>query len=187
MTMTTKRTATRVDKRLGWLAGVGFGALVILASNEYNADYYFGYFTDNFNASSHPYVEVGNVLRGFVESDGAFGNAFVVAIPHWLDHRAVGIEAGVMYFDNGGFINNIPWLIRRNFLSPGSWTLVPQRDLLFIYANADLETPQVLAEWFPQGRSLFIEAHHPNRGFYIYRVPALGAQGINDFIDQYAS
>ncbi|MCY3573076.1 MAG: hypothetical protein OXH48_02535 [Chloroflexi bacterium] len=176
-----------LPKRLGWLAGVGFGALVILASNEYNADYYFGYFTDNFNASSHPYVEVGNVLRGFVESDGAFGNAFVVAIPHWLDHRAVGIEAGVMYFDNGGFINNIPWLIRRNFLSPGSWTLVPQRDLLFIYANADLETPQVLAEWFPQGRSLFIEAHHPNRGFYIYRVPALGAQGINDFIDQYAS
>ncbi len=171
----------------GLLAGIGFGALVILASNQFNADYYFGYFTDNFNASSHPYVEAGTVLRGFVDSDGAFGNAYVVAIPHWLDHRAVGIEAGVMYFDNGAFIDDIPWLIRRNTLSPTQWPLDPQRDLLFFYARQDHETPIRLEKWFPQGRSLFIEAHQPNRGFYGYRVPALGQQGLQDFIDQHAS
>ena len=171
----------------GLLAGIGFGALAILASNEFNADYYFGYFTDNFNASSHPYVEAGAVLRGFVDSDGAFGNAFVVAVPHWLDHRAVGIEAGVMYFDNGSFIDNIPRLIRRNAHSPNLWPLDPQRDLLFFYARHDHETPIMLQKWFPQGRSLFIEAHQPNRGFYIYRVPALGQQGLQDFINQYAS
>ncbi len=176
-----------LPKLLGLLAGIGFGALVILASNEFNADYYFGYFTDNFNASSHPYVEAGTLLRGFVDSDGSFGNAFVVAIPHWLDHRAVGIEAGVMYFDNGGFIDDIPSLIRRNAHSPTRWPLDPQRDLLFFYANSDPETPIMLAQWFPQGRGLFIEAQHPNRGFYVYRVPALGQQGLQDFIDQYAS
>ena len=171
----------------GLLAGIGFGALVILASNEYNTDYYFGYFTDNFNASSHPYVETGTALRGFVDSDGAFGNAFVVAVPHWLDHRAVGIEAGVMNFDNGSPIGDIPRLIRRNAQNPILWSLDPQRDLLFFYAGHDDETPIMLEKWFPQGRSLFIEAHHPNHGFYVYRAPALGQQGLQDFINQYAS
>lgn len=176
-----------LPRLLGWLAGIGFGALVILASNEFNADYYFGYFTDNFNASSHPYVEAGAVVRGFVDSDGAFGNAFVVAIPHWLDHRAVGIEAGVMYFDNGAFIKDIPALIRRNAHGPTQWPLDPQRDLLFLYASRDYETPVLLEKLFPGGRSLFIEAQHPSRGFYVYRAPALGQQGITDFINQYAS
>ncbi len=176
-----------LPRLLGLLAGIGFGALVILASNEFNADYYFGYFTDNFNASSHPYVEAGAVLRGFVESDGAFGNAFVVAVPHWLDHRAVGIEAGVMYFDNGAFIHDIPALIRRNADSLAKWPLDAQRDLLFIYASRDNDTPIMLKKWFPAGRSLFIDVDQPGRGFYVYRVPALGQQGLTNFIDQHAS
>ncbi|MCY4147264.1 MAG: hypothetical protein OXF90_12455, partial [Chloroflexi bacterium] len=166
--------------------GIGFAALVILASNEYNADYYFGYFTDNFKAWSHPYVEAGTALRGFVDSDGAFGNAFIVSIPHWLDHRAVGIEAGVMHFDNGAFIKDIPQLIHRNYQGPTRWLLDPQRDLLFFYANSDLETPVILKQWFPQGKGLFMEAHHPNRGFYVYRVPALGQQSLQSFLNEYA-
>lgn len=176
-----------LPRLLGLLAGVGFGALVILASNEYNADYYFGYFTDTYNNSSHPYVEAGAVLRGFVDSDGAIGNAFVVAVPHWFDTRAVGIEAGVVHFENGGFIDDVPRFISRNWLNPTRFPLDPQRDLLFFYHKNDQETPAALAEWFPQGRSLHIEAHHPDRGFYVYRAPALGQQGLQDFIDQYAS
>ncbi len=175
-----------LPRTLGILAGFGFGALVILAANEYNTNYYFGYFTDNFNRSSHPYVEAGAVLRGFVESDGAYGNAFVAAMPHWWDHRAVGIESGIMFFENGAFIWDLPHLIGRNFMRRDEWQLIPERDLLIFYAMHDSEAPILLEEWFPQGRSLFIETHHPQRGFYVYRVPALGQQGLQNFVDEHA-
>ena len=171
----------------GLLLGLGFGALTILASNEFNTNHYFGRFADNFNNSSHPYVEAGAALRGFVDSGGSYGNAMVVAYAHWMDIRAIGVDGGAMLWDNGIGIDRIPWLIRENFQGPGKWGFDPDRDLLFFYASHDQEAPTRLSEWFPQGWSQKIEAHKRDSDFFVYRVPAPGESALRSFVDRYAS
>ena len=96
------RLCKKLSGRLGIFAAAAFAGAVLLAANHYNASLYFGGFTDNFVRASHPHAQAGGLLRGFAESDGAYGNAFVLSSPHWWDTRAVGIEAGLMYWDSGG-------------------------------------------------------------------------------------
>ena len=170
----------------GILAGLGFGALVILAANEYNANLYWGYFTENYNRSSHPYRQAGTVVRGFVDSDGAYGNVYIDSYAHWWDYRAVGIESGIMHFQNGMPISQLPQFINRNLGRQDVWQLMPERDLLILYPPQDVDGEALLQEWFPQGRRLYMETHHPDLGYFAYRVPALGADGIQAFLDEYA-
>ena len=170
-------------KRLGVVAAVVFASAVLSYSNNYNASLYFGEFTDQFVRASHPQAQAGDILRGFAESDGSIGNAFVLTSAHWWDVRAIGIEAGVMFWDSGGDVTTLPLLLARGLRREEKYRLNPERDLLFFYSRKNEEAPSLLAEWFPKGRSIEIAIQPATKSFFIYRVPALGADGLQQFLD----
>ena len=90
-------------------------------------------------------------MRGFAESDGAYGNAIMLGSPHWWDYRAVGIEAGVMFWDNGTNISQLPAFLGRGLERDLAFRLDPERDLLFFYAKDNSSADAQLGEWFPGG------------------------------------
>src|SRR5690606_6540900 len=87
--------------RRGTVVAVGLAGLVVLGAYNANTRTYFVGHYDAYIDSSYPYSEAGQVLRGFVDSDGGFGNAFMIGFPHWWDHRAMGIDAGRPDWPNG--------------------------------------------------------------------------------------
>ncbi len=178
------RLCNRLSGRLGILAAAAFVVAVLLAANHYNTRLYFGGFTDNFVRASHPQAQAGKILRGFAESDGAFGNAFVLTSPHWWDVRAVGIEAGEMFWDSGGDAASVPQLLERGLRREGKFRLDPERDLLFFYSQQNEDALRLLIEWFPYGRQMEISIEPFHKLFYIYRAPALGVDGLRRFLQE---
>lgn len=175
-----------VSGRLGHVLAALFAAAVLLAANHYNASLYFGEFSDNYIRSSHPQAQAGRLLKGFAESDGAFGNAFILASPHWWDIRAIGIEAGVMFWDSGGDVATVPKLLSRGLRRGGQFRLDPERDLLFFYARDNADALPLLSEWFPTGRQMEIRVQPAHKSFYIFRAPGLGADGLQRFLEENA-
>ncbi|MCY3915997.1 MAG: glycosyltransferase family 39 protein [Chloroflexi bacterium] len=179
-----RRLCKKLPGQLGLIAAAAFAGAALLAANHYNSSLYFGGFTDNFDIASHPHAQAGGLLRGFAESDGAYGNAFVLTSPHWWDTRAVGIEAGLMFWDSDGEASSVPQLLYSGLRREAKFRLQPERDLLFFYARHNERALQLLSEWFPNGRQMEIEVQPLHKSFYIYRAPALGADGLLRFLDE---
>lgn len=176
------RLCKTMSGRLGRLLAAFFAAAMLLAANHYNTSLYFGEFTDNYVRSSHPQAQAGKLLKGFAESDGAFGNAFILASPHWWDIRAIGIEAGVMFWDSGGDVAGVPQMLSRGLRRESQFRLDPERDLLFFYARDNADALPLLREWFPNGRQMEISVQPAHKSFYIFRTPGLGADGLQRFL-----
>jgi len=178
------RLCKKWSGRAGIVIAAAFAAGVLLAANHYNTSLYFGEFTENFARASHPQAQAGKILRGFAESDGAYGNAFVLTSAHWWDFRAVGIEAGVMFWDSGGDVTILPQMMARGLWREEAFRLDPERDLLFFYSRQNTEALPLLSRWFPTGRQMEIRIQPAQKSFYIFRAPALGADGLQRFLDE---
>lgn len=174
-----------LPRRIGTGAIALVAGALLLSAYQTNYELYFGRYMDLHSRSTLPHSFAGRVLRGFAESDGAYGNAFIVNVAHWWDHRAVAVEAGVFYWNNSGDTTMLPGMIRAGYENWSNYPLAPERDLLFFYAQHDNEALPLLQTWFPNGRASHIETLWDDRDFFIYRVPALGHQGLQDFINQY--
>ncbi len=174
------RTLPRV---LGTAAALGFAVAVVVAAYQYNRDLYFGDFMDNYHRSAQNHAEAGQILRGFAQSDGAYGNAFIISSPHWWDHRAVGVEAGAMRWDNSIVeAERLPQYVRNGYWRTDRYQIQSERDLLFFYAPRNDEAAALLRQWFPAGRRLEIRQEPPEKSFFVYRVPALGEDGLQAFL-----
>ena len=174
------RTLPRV---LGLAAAIGFAIAVIVTSYQYNRGLYFGDFMDNYHRSAQNHAEAGQILQGFADSDGAYGNAFIISSPHWWDHRAVGVEAGAIRWDNSIVdAARLPRYIEAGLRRWDEYRLLPDRDLLFFFAPRNAEAPGLLRDWFPAGRQLEIRQEPAEKSFFIYRVPALGEEGVRTFL-----
>jgi len=141
-----------------------------LIQNEYRA---------NYSASWKPLSDGGKLLRGFAESGGAYGNAFMIAYPHWWDYRIVAVEAGLIpgRWRNGDIaLDQLPEYMAKAAAMPEDDInhLFPDRDLLFIYADEDTASAEQFAAWFPQGRESRLPTYKEDVFIRTYRVPALG-------------
>ncbi len=167
----------------GKAAGTVVVGVVLLAIGSANWNAYFVDFRDSYNNSSPaPYTEVGKFLRGFSDSGGSLGNAFMIAYPYWWDHRAVGIEAGVTDWPNGIVTRDfLPGFLKEAAQRTDAYLLNPDKDLLFFYNTEDTETENQLLKWFPTGAIQKIASYKPGADFMVYRVPKIGAQGLMDF------
>jgi hypothetical protein len=173
----------------GTLLAVSTVVAVVLAAYAVNSRIYFVEYRTAYELSTKPYSEPGRILRGFAMSDGSYGNAFMIAYPHWWDHRAVGMEAGINDWTNGivhreetpDFIHDT-WLCVEN-----KYRLEPDKDLLFFYSLIDDGTEARLQEWFPSGRITLFDSYQPNGDFKFYRVPALGEEGLGAFLNRYST
>jgi hypothetical protein len=172
--------------RLGQLVGAGMAAMVVAAAFFANQYTYFVEYRNAYIVSSPaPYTEGGRYLRGFVESGGGYGNAFMIGYPFWWDHRAIGIEAGALDWPNGIVTRDeIPRFLYDAAQRIGKYALDPKKDLLFFVAAADGETLALLQDWFPTGYAQLEPSYKPGDDFMVFRVPALGTVGFLDFVSR---
>ena len=85
------------------------------------------------------------------------------------DNSIVGVDRLPQYIDEG---------LRRW----DEYRLNPDRDLLFFFAPWNQQALPLLREWFPEGRPLEIRQEPAEKTFFIYRVPALGEEGLHTFL-----
>jgi hypothetical protein len=172
-----------MSRRAGLTAGFVLVGMVTFLAGGANWNTYFNEYNQAYLVSSPaPYTEAGKVLKGFSESGGSFGNAFMIAYPYWWDHRAVGIEAGLLDWPNGIIkLEDTPQFLYDASLRTDRYRLDPEKDLMFFYSRQDTETDSQLKQWFPAGYSQLFTSYKPGADFMIYRVPRLGAQGFIDF------
>ena len=166
-----------VRGRRGVIAAVVLVVLVALGAYNINQRFYFDEHYDAYVDSSYPYSEAGRVLRGFAESDGSYGNAFMLAYPFWWDHRALAIEAGEPAWPHG--VVSAVGLRDVLFLAydrDDEFQLDADKDLLFFLAAEDDETLGILQTEFPQGRLTLRQSYQPDDQYRLYRVPAMGAE-----------
>lgn len=167
------------------LLQVAVASIMLLAYNH-SMSLYTTTFVQAYEASSLPYSQAGRILKGFAESDGGFGNAFMIAYMYWWDHRALGLEAGLTDWPNGIISREaVPSFLRDSAeRRDPRYRLDPTKDLLFFYAISDLETSAQLKSWFPQGHERQIVTYQTGDDFMLYRVPALGQEGFAAFLQQ---
>lgn len=171
--------------RTGRVAALLLCAGIILLANHRNTETYFERYARAYIGPSFPHSEAGSMLRGFINSDGAPGNAFSIGFPFWWDYRALGIVAGYPLWPNDGApIEWLPRKLKDARRRTDELRLDPDRDLLFFYNIRDEDTQARLSEWFPNGREMLIQSYHPEDKFMLYRVPALGEAGWNEFFPE---
>lgn len=174
--------------KTGQIAGAALVSGMVLGAFLMNANLYFGRYPEAYIAPSLPYSEPGRILRGFAQSDGSYGNAFVIAYPYWWDHRAVGLEAGIEGEWPNGILKaeDVPdFLFDASQRIDPEYRYDPDKDILFFYATADEEADRLLKEWFPAGRAQRIVSYQPGDDFMIYRVPFLGTDGFMQWITEH--
>ncbi len=170
----------------GKVAGSAVVGVVLLVAASANWNTYFVDFNESYTTSSPaPYTEAGRFLRGFADSGGSLGNAFMIGYPYWWDYRAMGIEAGVTDYPNGIYSRtDVPAFIKTASERTDKYRLDPDKDLLFFYHPADTDSGADLQKWFPAGTKQLIHSYKPGDDFMVYRVPKLGEQGLANFIAQ---
>ncbi len=160
--------------RLGQICAAGLVVLFVLGG--VNASHR-RYFVENRHAwemATFPYSTAGQVLASFVDVNDAPGNVFVIAWPYWWDHRAVGIEAGLMEWPNGLHdSSNLPQALSAARTRNGPYRLRAGAGLLFFLSPEDEASLGILQDLFPGGllehRRSALERHE----FLLYRVPPL--------------
>ncbi len=166
-----------VPGRRGLIAAAGLVTVVVLGAYSFNTRTYFQGHYDAYIDSSLPYSEAGRVLRGFAESDGSYGNAFMVGYPHWWDHRALGIEAGKPDWPNGIVsMDNLKDFMWAAYQKVDEFRLDPEKDLLFYLAPEDDNSLVLLEQHFPAGRMTLRQSYQWDDQYRLYRVPALGEE-----------
>jgi hypothetical protein len=170
----------------GWRGGAiaaGVGMLVTLLAFGANASVYFGTddesYLGSYRTSSLPYSEIGNALRSFADSGGSFANAFMVAYPYWWDHRAIGIEAGLLDWPNGIISRDqILSFMYESSQRIDQYRFDPDKDILFFVSPDDLETQALLRQLFPNAYEQIIVSYQPEDTYIMYRVPPLGQEAF---------
>ncbi|GAB4518362.1 MAG: hypothetical protein OHK0046_25900 [Anaerolineae bacterium] len=179
-----------LDRQTSLFAAVSLIVIVIFGAYSVNARTYFEDYRESYLESWRSHSYPGQVLRGFAESDGSYGNAFIMAYPHWLDHRILGLEGGIIDWPNAvadangrTALERTPDFLYDAWLCPdNTYRLDPDKDVLFFLHVDDTAAQTQFAAWFPQGRSTVFEAERRKDEFVTYRVPALGTAALQSWL-----
>ena len=164
----------RFRGRAGAVCAAGMVLLFTLGALQTSQQRYFGENLRYWRQATFDYSTAGQALASFVAVNDAPGNAFVIAWPHWWDHRAVGIEAGLMEWPNGLHgSGNLARDLAAARAREGPYRLKTGAGLLFFLSPEDEASLAVLRDLFPAGlaeqRRSGLERHE----FLLYRVPPL--------------
>ncbi|NDJ60119.1 MAG: glycosyltransferase family 39 protein [Chloroflexi bacterium] len=175
---------TLIGGRRGLIVASVAAVVLVLGSYATNARTFFGNYDENYTLNALPYSDAAAVLRNFGESGGGYGNAFIIAYPYWWDHRALAIEAGEIAWPNTiPERDDVPTRLRDASLRESEYRLNLDADLLFYYHPDDALTLNILQTWFPMGTGILMETSQPENSYYLYRVPALGLLGFQQFLE----
>jgi len=139
---------------LVWVTGV----LLLVWAGYQNYDLVFNQYQEQYAQSSWNTSEIGKAIRDYTDSIGSEDNAYVVAVPYWVDTRLVGINAGFPTKDFAIWPDQL------------SETKEVEGPKLFIIKIDDAESKDLLQNIYPSG----ILQHHvsniPNKDFYQFFV-----------------
>jgi hypothetical protein len=150
-----RRSKTSAPSLMGWvLAG---GLLMLSAAQNY--DLVFNRYQTAYAAASWNTSEMGQVIRQFSDSIGDPDSAWVLAYPHWVDTRLVGMHAGYPTKDYAVF----PDQLLTTLLVPG-----PK---LFLLKPEDLDGKSMLQNIYPQGWFQLYDSRFERKDFLMFLVP----------------
>jgi hypothetical protein len=155
MTSLEARLGKVSGARLAW--GVAF-VLAIFASYQ-NFNLVFGEYARVYRMSSWNTSEMGNAIRQFTSSIGDPDTAWVMAYPHWVDTRLVGINAGYPLKDFAIWPEQLPD------------TLAETRAKLFLVKPEDSQGLESLQKLYPEGALQEYTSAVENHNFYMFFVP----------------
>lgn len=134
-------------------------AVLAFWSTFNNYDLVFRKYQDLFLQSSWNTSELGRVIRNFADSIGGENQAWVIAYPHWVDTRLVGINAGYPQHDYGIWPDDLPS------------TEAEKRVKLFLIKPDDKTGLKALTTLYPQGVYELYKSLVATKDFYIFMVP----------------
>ncbi|MCA9939314.1 MAG: glycosyltransferase family 39 protein [Anaerolineales bacterium] len=152
----------------GTFAGAGrfYVALLLLTifvmAGRENYNWYFVRYDEQFRHSIWNASEMGQVVRGFVDSIGDFDHAYHIPYPYWVDTRAIAIDAGNINWNN--VVMDVRSALEQQRLDPA-----PK---LYLYYLPDSDARQWLHQIFPSGTdSHYASQVGPDKDFGVYFVP----------------
>jgi len=146
--------AAPVGRGLVWVIGI----LLLVWSGYQNYDLVFNQYQQNYAHSSWNTSEIGEAIKDFTVTIGSQENAYVVAFPHWVDTRLVGINAG---FPTKDFA-----IWPEDFQK----TAEDQGVKLFIVKIDDSDSMTALQNLYPEGILQRHTSEVPNKDFYQFIV-----------------
>lgn len=171
--------------RLGSIFAAGLVLLFITGALGTSQQRYFDENLRYWRQATFDYSTPGRALASFVEISDAPGNAFVIAWPHWWDHRAVGIEAGLMEWPNGLHgSGNLARDLAAARARVGPYRLRTDVGLLFFLSPEDEASLGVLQELFPAGLAEHRRSELERHEFLLYRVPPLDDAAWRQTLDE---
>jgi hypothetical protein len=143
----------------GALAAALVGVVLFAWAGLQNYGLTFDRYLKQYQNASWNSAEMGAIIGEFTRAVGSADNAWVMAFPHWVDTRAVAMEAGYTDRDYG------IWSDRLNE------TVGIPGPKLFLYKPEDEESARALQSIYPQGTSTLFESAVDSKDFYLYFVP----------------
>ena len=104
-------------------------------------------------------------MRAIIGQDSSLDGVWLVGWPYWHDYRAIGIDAGDITFDNA--------ILDSNELQTDLQTLqltFKVRPLVFIVAEEDTASRDILKAKFPQGELQHYPGISIKHSFYLFIV-----------------
>jgi hypothetical protein len=155
----TSWAANQFQAKRAWLIGFASAAGLFMLAAFNNYELVFREYQQLFRRSAWNTSEAGHIVRSFAESIGDYDKAHVVAFPHWMDTRLVGIQAGKPGKDYA--------------IWPESFsTIATETDAqLFILNPRDTEALALLQEMFPNGVVQINASGIEGKNLLLYFVP----------------
>ena len=152
------RISESMGKGLAW----GLAILLVIWASFQNYDLVFNQYQNLYRASSWNTSEMGEVIHDFTQFMGSPDSAYVVAFPHWVDTRLVGMNAGFPLKDFA--------------ISPEAFeeTAMDPQAKLFLIKPDDEESLVNLRDLYPQGVLNTFTSEVSSHDFLMFFVPADG-------------
>ena len=119
----------------------------------------FNQFQAQYSQSAWNTSEMGTVIAQFANTIGDEDSAWVVAYPHWVDNRLIGINAGFPAKNYEIWPDDI------------ASTLEVPAPKMFLYNPLDTEAAEILQQVYPRGAESRYGSEFENKDFFIYVIP----------------
>jgi 4-amino-4-deoxy-L-arabinose transferase-like glycosyltransferase len=140
---------------LAWIVGLFLVAGAMLQ----NYDLVFRQYQNYYRSASWNTSEMGEVIHYFANSVGSPDTAWVLAYPHWVDTRLVGINAGYPTRDYAIWSDSL------------EQTQADPRAKLFLVNPEDVDGLGALKNLYPQGSLQVYASQVVGHNFWMYFVP----------------
>jgi hypothetical protein len=148
-----------VQGKVGQRVAVGFAVVLMLFAAGHNYTMTFNNYADRYVQSVWNTTELGAVIEQFTDTVGSPDQAWVVAYPHWVDTRLVGINAGFPIKDFAIDAQDLDSTV--SMLSPK----------LFLVKLDDQDALDTLSLLYPEGTASIYTSRVPSHSFQIFYVP----------------